>query len=466
MRALDKLGVFWLPGHEEKALSGRLQFDPKGDGITLSLVGRFDNEPDNGAEQKCRIIGWLGNDKVTLDRCSMLGTKTRSSGIDESKYYAIRMFVGHHFDLDELTFQSATIVLVDLDSWVGRSGITEERGYRHHQFLYRMSFTPLPEESRPFSQGRVTLDFSWKSRGDSIHGVAFQQWPVIRIEYNQMQAFGIIYRDVSRVQNLMMLCIDAPAAIDDLILKRSDMALSGEDSRHEQSIEFFALPLRRYVEPHERKPHPRHRMLLNFEELGGIATIARWLDTSQGFQRALDSFMSIKHANEMFVENSFLNVTFAAEAFHRTMQDAPYMDEGMFERLLSVYLENTPEEHRRWLRGKVRNEPTLRKRLERLAAGSGAATRPLIGEKERWAYTVSQVRNELTHLGNNSRMFDGGDLTFLTESVYAVVRICMLMECGVSPETLIEKVNSPTITWYRERLKETIERVRSQFTSN
>lgn len=345
MRALDELGVFWLPGHEEEALSGRLQFDQKGDDITLSLVGRFDNALDDDGEQKRRIIGWLGNDKVTLDRCSSSGTKIRSSGINESKYYADWMFIGHHFDLDKLAFKSATVALVDLDSWVGRGGITKEKHDLRHQFPYKMSFTPLPEESHPFSHGRVVLDFAWKSSGDSIHGITLQQRPVIRIEYDQMRAFDIIYKDVRCIQNLMTLCIDAPAAIDDLILKRSDVALSGEDSPYEQAIEFLTPPPR-YVEPQERRPRHWHQMLLNFEELGGIAAIARWLDASQRFRRALDSFMSIKHAKQMFAENRFLNVTFAAEAFHRTTQDAPYMDEETFVQLLSVYLENTPEEHR------------------------------------------------------------------------------------------------------------------------
>jgi len=329
-----------------------------------------------------------------------------------------------------------------------------------------MSFTPLLEESHPFSHGRLILDFAWESRGDPIHGIAFQQWPVVRIEYDQMQTFDVVYKDVSRVQNLMTLCIDAPAAIDTLILRRPDVRekmLSGEDSPYEQAIEFVAPPLR-YVEPQERKPRHLHQMLLSFEELGGIAAIARWLDASRRFQRALDSFMSIKHAKQMFTENRFLNVTFAAEAFHRTTQNLPYMDEEGFTRLLNVYLENTPEEHHDWLRGKIRNEPPLRKRLQQLAIRSGEATRQLIGEKGRWAYTVSRVRNELSHLGDNSR-FSGSDLSFLAESVYAVVRICMLIECGVPPEILINKANSPTINWYRERLTESIERVQRQLSN-
>jgi hypothetical protein len=87
---------------------------------------------------------------------------------------------------------------------------------------------------------------------------------------------------------------------------------------------------------------------------------------------------------------------------------------------------------------------------------------PLIGKKDRWAYTLSQARNELTHIGPGSREFPGEDLLFLTESVYAVVRICMLMECGVSHETLRNKANSSSMTWYRDRLKGSIERVRNQ----
>jgi len=470
MRAFDELGLFWLPGHEEHALSGRLQFDPKGDGINLSLVGTFDNAPDDGGDSEFRIVGWRGNDKVTLDRCLSFGTNRRAPGIAESGYHANQMFVGHHFEQDELAFQSASVLLSDLDSWVGRSGIAVEDDYpqteSRTQTIYSMAFTPPPEEACPFSRGRVKLAFGWKSRGDPIHGISFQQWPGIVIEYDQMQAFEVIRKDVGRIQDLVTLCIDAPTAMDSLILRRPDIqatVLSGEDTGFAQPIEFIARPIR-YVDPYQRRPRHWHQMLLGFEELGGVEAIARWLDASQRFQRALDSFMSIKHARQMFSENRFLNVTFAAEAFHRITLGAPYMDEEAFNSLLDVYLENTPEEHCDWLLERIKhgNEPPLRKRLDQLAARAGAATRPLIGNKSRWAYTLSQVRNELTHLGTNSRVFHGADLLFLTESVYAVVRICMLMECGVSPETLTRKANSPTMTWYRERLKGTIEKVRSQ----
>src|SRR6266511_925125 len=126
MKEFDELGLFWLPGHEEDALSGRLQFDPKEGGINLSLVGGFDNAPDHGDSSKLRILGWRGNDRVTLDQCLSLRTNRRAPGVPESRYYANQMFVGHYFEEEELSLQSASLRLSDLDSWVGRSGIAVE----------------------------------------------------------------------------------------------------------------------------------------------------------------------------------------------------------------------------------------------------------------------------------------------------------------------------------------------------
>jgi hypothetical protein len=38
--------------------------------------------------------------------------------------------------------------------------------------------------------------------GDPIRGVGFQQWPGIKIQYNEMQAFEVIEKDIDRIQDL------------------------------------------------------------------------------------------------------------------------------------------------------------------------------------------------------------------------------------------------------------------------
>lgn len=471
MNPFDELGLFWLPGQEENALSGRLQFDPTREGISLRLVGSFDSRSSDHDNETQRIIGWRGNDRVTLDQCLPPSTIPRAPGIGESVYHANRMFVGHHFEEEELAFQSASMQLSDLDSWVGRSGIAEE--YPEYpgtdsadQPLYRIGYKRLEDQIWAFSRGQLKLAFDWKSNGDPVRELSLKQWPILSIEYDKIESLDIILKDLGRLQDLLTLCIDAPTIIDRLVLRRPDIKVklqSGSDTAIEQPVDFVARQTR-YISPQEREPRHWHQMLLSFDELGGLKAAARWLDASQRFQRALDSFISIKHAEHMFGENRFLNVTFAAEAFHRITAGGLYMEREAFESLLATYLEHTPKEHEQWFLGRMKyaNELSLRKRLQQLAERAGEASRPLIGAKGRWVDTIVRVRNELTHLAGDSRAFSGSDLIFLTESVYAIVRLCMLMESGVSQETLIQKATASNMTWYRGRLMETIEKVRMQ----
>jgi len=268
------------------------------------------------------------------------------------------------------------------------------------------------------------------------------------------------------LQNLMTLCVDAPVYLDKLILRHPDVhifMLDGSDSGAEQPIELVNSPIP-YIAPEARKVRYPHQMLLTFEELGGLPTIARWLEIAPQFQRALNSLMSVKYAEQMFAENRLMNATYGAEAFHRLTQNERYMEPTQFQQLMDAYLESTPDEPHDWLRGKVEfgNDPPLVKRLTKLAARAAGAIRPTIGKKERWAWTLSQVRNALTHLNADSPEFNGGDLVFLTESVYAVVRICMLLDCGVAIDTLTQKADSDTVYWYRSHLAQSIERVREQ----
>jgi hypothetical protein len=470
MQPIDQLGYFWLAGHEDDCLSGRLLFDPAGGGITLTLVGRFDHAKEDGGEPTVRLMGWLGNDRVTLDRAYLSNDGFRAPGLIESSYYANRMFVGHHLEQAQLSFQRAMVTITDLDSWVGKSGISKRQNRVEtstgFDLTYEMRYDPLPEESHRFSRGKVTLGFAWKPGGDPLRGISFRQWPVVRIEYDGLQSFETIQADVSRIQSLVTLCVDAPTTTESLTVSRPDIEskmLDGSDSGHPQLVEYLALPLR-HIEPGKQRLRHPFEMLVSYDDVGGVAGIARWLDVSERFRRALDSVMSIHRAKHMFAENRFLNVTFAAEAFHRITQETAYMDEAAFDALLEGYLATTPEEHHEWLRGKIGygNEPPLRKRLMQLATRAGKATRPIIGDKSRWAQTLKDVRNELTHVGAESQEFDGGDLFFLTESVYAVVRVCMLLESGVPLDLLTEKAGNASITRYRERLHRSLERIRTQ----
>jgi len=473
MRKIDELGVFWVEGHVDDELHGRLRFDPEDEGITLSLIGTFDAVSPNGSDELIRILGWIGTDKVTLERCYSAGIYHRSPGIPESNYRASELLLGHHASEPSPEFQSVFVSLSDLENWIGRSGITREsqsgveRNQRDFELTY--SLKSLDSESCSFSLGEIELRFAWSTEGDPLSSVTLKHWPVLKVTYNEKRSLEEIRADVGLLESLVTLCTGNPTSIDSLSLRRPDIRvtmISGAEGTEEQKVEFFAQPLR-YSDPAERKPTHQHRMLFTYDEIGGIAAIAKWLDTAPRFRRALNSFVSVWRAKQMFAENRFLNVTFAAEAFHRITQGGSYMDDEEFERLLQSYIDSTPEEHHDWLLGRISygNDLPLVKRLRQLAGRSAPVTRSLIKNKGQWAHFLARVRNELTHVGERSRSFGGTELFFLTESVISVVRVCMLLECGVDAERLKSKADSYALTWYKPRLEGALEVVRHDFTN-
>lgn len=468
MDAIDSLGVFWLPGHGDDKLSGRLQFEPVGGGIRLSLVGAFEHAVDNHGDPSQRVFGWIGNEPVTLDRCFTKGTNHRSPGVIESSYHANRMFIGHHLESENQEYQSAEVTFSHTGAWLRQSGINVETNYfgesANSGAIYTATYTPIPQTEQPFSRGLIKLGYAWRPAGDPIDGVEMKQWPVFTLVYEKPRGLKDINTDVRNIQNLITLCIDTPVDNDRFALKHPDIRvrmLDGSESEFPQPIVLVASPIP-YTPPDQRKPRAAYQMLLTFDELGGLPAIARWLDLAPTFQRALASLMSVRYADSVFVENRFLNTTYGAEAYHRLTQNSPQMEQEEFDRVLAACLGVTPEAHREWLLGKIGygNDPSLVKRLSRLA-GRAAAANGLTGrKKDRWASTLSQVRNALTHLNTHSPEFHGSDLLFLTESVYAVVRTCMLLDCGVPSDLLAKKADSGPLAWYRRRLDDAMDRVR------
>ncbi|TDB73335.1 HEPN domain-containing protein [Micromonospora sp. KC721] len=463
MEEIDELGIFWLAGHEEDSLTGRLRFDPE-KGASVSLVGIFDHGAGAETGETTRINGWIGSKRVTLERCFLRKSNRGSTGLQRCEYHVNQIFLGHHLVEGDLWFQTATAEWGDLDAWVGQKRSIEPSVLEGPGAKFQFTYDPPEDQEARFSRGRIILGTAWSREVEQIKGITFSHWPRLRITYDERQGFDKIRKDVGRVQSLLSLCMDAHAIQDRLTLQRPDVRarlLSGEDAGCEEEIELL-VPWLRYTKPADRKARHPHQMVLTFEGLGGIESVARWLDVSERFQEPLDSLMSVQRAEKIFAENRFLNVTFASEAFHRIMYGGTQMDQEDFDSLYRTIVASVPEQHRPWVKDKFQyaNEMTLRKRMRQLAAKSGAATRLITGNIDQWAFAVSQVRNGLTHLGPVPRRFQGRDLRALSDSVYAVTRACMLIECGVRQEDLAKWAASYSASWLVESVKTAIHRVR------
>jgi hypothetical protein len=412
------------------------------------------------------LHGVIDSGNISIDDSFFQGTTSRSSGLDLSRYYVNSLILGRHLEPDFTAFKIAYLRTSVGNDWVGRrigdlelpQGVIEE-------VAPWLNYVRPADEVAGFSRGELALHYAWTSSGAvSVSRVAFEHWPVVAIRYRQETSIDIVKEDAGHVADLMTLCADEVATLESLSVAHPDLRvrmLSGAEGP-EQELEVLA-PQLSYRQSVDRKRRHPHEMLLTYDELGGISTIARWVDTCPKFDRALASMVSVKRSERMFAENRFLNITAASEAFHRDTYGGEAMPQDDFQDMLARCLTAVPEARRDWLEQKIghSNDPTFRKRLTDLSARTGSLIGSLCGNTARWIDTVTRARNHLTHLDSSKLNVDGGDLYFLGESLYAVVRACMLIEVGVPRELIERKADTYAFSWYRERLAESIERVRA-----
>lgn len=460
--------MFWPAGSEGEAVSGRLEFDPE-DGGRLTLVGRSPDEELSLAttESTVPIEGLIDQGPVTITDFFLGGTTSGSSKATQGTVHINCMFLGHHFGSERLEFQTAYLKTSGATEWVGEAVLADRVSTESDKIsppAEWLNYTTPPDRTCSFARGDVTVRYVWTSNS-GFDSVDFKHWPIFALQYPKLAPLDLIQRDIDRLSDLITLCTNGVTTTERLSVSRPDIRtvmLSG-DLGPVKEIDYLA-PQLSYAISKRRKPRRSHHMLLTFEEVGGVDAIAKWLDASPVFGRALGSMMSVQRTSRIYTENRFLNVAFAAEAFHRDLHGGQCMSNREFAGILADCLAVVPEQHKRWLEQRLQfaNSLSLRARLKDLVARTGDLLTPLLGKTREWVDLVTNVRNHLTHLDSTKAGFRGGDLYLLSESVYSVVRICMLLEIGVRKEVLAEKVGSYSLSWYAPRLADAVLRMKRQ----
>jgi hypothetical protein len=468
MKPFESFGVFWRASKsEEEALSGRLVFDPQ-DGAHLELVGHFDTGTrwpfeENGDVEPVTLYGWLGNKKVTLVNCYDGKWKYSFAGVSESSFMVNGIFRGAHLPDSNLRFDTAHIRTTGGVDWVGEAVVSAESRSESPSPAKWLNYSEPQRQVATFSRGELAMGYSWRTSGSGSKGrVEFEHWPTFSVRYSESTSFDVIRSDLGRIEDLVTLCADQVTSLDQLSIQRSDilveMPSGAGEKTYEQEIEYIAPA----VDVKAWKTRHSQEMLLTYAEVGGISGIGRWLDAVPKFARSLDSLMSVKRAGRIYGENRFLNVAFAAEALHRDLRGGLDLPAEEFDKVRSRCLAAVGDSHSAWLDQRLRyaNEMTLRNRLRALFEQSGEHALPFVDHPNRWVSVIAGVRNALTHLDSRRSGFDGGDLYYLSESLYALARACMLMELGVSGARIAEKSNSQPFSWYSNRLNGAVERLR------
>jgi hypothetical protein len=474
MDSFEDDGVFWLPENEADQRTGRLKFDPV-EGATLQLLGAFDDlmtqfNPQPGT---VRINGVAGKRYLTLDGCFRTNTTHEMPGITKQSYYVGRIITDHLFAKDEgLTFDRCAVSFDQLPAWIRRSGVTVELEAPKDTETpdhIKIDFKTLDDEAAQLEgDEKLSLKSTWALGGDNITETHLSQGTHLELQYPSARPLESVLDDVKHLQDLLTLTTTAPTVPIDITLWRKDISREGRSAEDRpQAMSFYA------GQPVERlrldRPQSPANILFQFQNIGGLPTIARWIKVARRYRIVSGSLLSIRYASGMYGENRFQNVISAAETFHRLRFSNEIMPIEEFKRFRRELIRAVPKEHRSWLGNQLQysNEPRLKHRLDEMVQHAGEGFAALQVETDQWVTVVAESRNRLTHIDEEQAIeFKSGDLYFLAESVFILVMLCLFRECEVSDDVLAAIGESGSIQFLRGKMTEIIPRLYAQVVRN
>ena len=422
MQELDLEGLFWRPEAPNREIAGRLRFDPT-DGAILSLIEPFRFNTTDGTRiplidlvgerpedrDGIRFLGTAGSLLLTLDRCYLLGSSVKSSRIIQRRYRVSTILSGAHFGLDEpLIFCSVTVQLSNLVQWVGRTGLSIDRYPKGARV--RINYASVPSIETATNGGSIAVTFPWRWETDRFSKSMVEQKCALEYRFHTPQPLVKIMGICTSLRNLLTICVQSPSTVIDARLTHPDLDRPmtlfvqwiGKDSRREQdSID-------------------RSKMSLTFDDIGGVESIRAWLDLASRYSELIAMLVSHWYTPTLYQEQRYFNAVVAVEMLIRIRKN--------------------------------RNDVNLRQALGDLVQEVKSLFEPLVGDLKRWTQEVVQSRdNYVVHPGLRGNS-DGYRLYLLSESIYILVVLTLLQECGVSIDSLKNIQNHQHFKWLAAEL--------------
>ncbi len=428
-------------------MPGTLRFDPD-EGATLDLLGSFGRLEDSvggignlvGSPTYDIILGLSSHGKdVTLKDCRRTQGNFRfGSGFSTSAYAGDTVFVGEHFERPEdVGFEGLSVEYSHLEEWAGVSGFALQMPHdpKAHPFTIEHQ---IPERIS-FSVGeiRISLRFGARHKHSSllVREASIIQYAYVMVEFPEKRALDDLLEITYRIQNFLSFGVRSPI----YPLSVRGIVASGEEANVE--IHYRSLGRTGSTD----KVHPVD-MLFTLQDLpGGLdRALGTWLERSEVLDPVYRLYLGTVYNPNAFLEQRFLNLVQALEAYHRRAMPTTDLPEAQHERRKEEILEAVPERHREWLEGKLEysNEPSLGRRLKDIIRKYPKATYPVAGEnskdRDSFIYKVTATRNYRTHF--DKRLEDetvyGENLYRITEKLKLLMEACLMGEIGFGADEI------------------------------
>jgi len=432
-------GKWWLPDKPEKQISGTLRFTPD-EGAILDLIGSFKDIKDINKMLKLEIILGISSNgkKITLHKCFETKSKISSPGLLTSSFRANEIFVGAHFQKSEdIKFRELSIRYSYLDEWVNISGFDIQ--YPDKKVVVIKYKLPEPIQANIGEDYKVFIDFqaTYPTHFIVQKEASIKQRTYVRIEHSAEKSLDEYWDIMRYIQNFLSLGITEPVY---------PLTITGITEANKQIINGrpYNPPVEIYycseISKVPKTLYP-HDMLFTFKDISDRFEIflKNWFKKANLLKPVYDLYFGTLYNPRMYLQQQFLSLIQAIEAYHRRKFEGKYLSDNDYEPIYEKFKEFINKlaiepSFKEALKSKLNygNEYSLRKRLKDLFEKYKEVVDDFIKDKDIFVNKVVYTRNYLTHYDKNLRekAVDGKQLYYVTQQLKIIIVICLLSELG------------------------------------
>jgi hypothetical protein len=437
MQAGEFLGYWWLPGDETQMVPGILRTTAEGDCL-LEVNGVIGQAGPTGVDAQHEVIhGISGSKYLTLLHCIQTQLHVGfPTGHNRQDFFVETALIGANLRSDELVFNEMDVYLDHLYEFAGKSGLRPEADASGAKSILYSPPSTIAAALDDQTDLHLHADVA---TGGGIGAASFSEYAYFRVKSEQPVALhDLQYRVFPALRGLITFACDRPVGIDRVLLRTLSRFHQIGDRQIPVSIEF----VRAFIQPPsdhdvELRLTPDQVLFTLPDVTGTFHTLARrWMDISSRYGPALDILTGTMYSQPRYVDNRFLLMTQAAEAYHRlALPEGRVSAESMAH--YAAVMAACPGADKEWLTLKLRHatEPSLRARLAQMVRKAKPAVVGVVPPKSDFAKRVSDARNLYTHQGA-ARGPDAPtnlDVHRLAETLTWTLKLCLLRDIGFTP---------------------------------
>lgn len=437
-------GLWWLPGSPDKQLPGDITYSST-HGARLIL---FDHLFQDSTLDRFTVWGITVSGKpISLFNCYTKSLTMHLPGArvaEISSYFGV---IGGHFDSpNEMKFIKVTADLSYLHDWACTSGINARRkdsgkGWQVTQEV------PADISLGAVNDFKLALEFTGNlKRGFGDYRLT--ENCIFTVEAKALTDYGSFENVVHQFQHFVALAVSRPVYALSIKARINTPKKMYEG---QPIYDDFEIIQKLSLKDHGQKGRIPHDMQFCLTELKPKPSdyIERFFSTHGLLHPVCELYFSTLYHQDMYVQQRFLALAHAIEAYHRVFVGGKYQSNdiyqnGLQKRLWDAIPQDLDPDFRASLKNKLKylHEFSLRKRVQDICLNYDSVLRPFLGEVAQFAGAVADQRNQLTHpdstAENGLPKTDWGELWLKSEQLSLLLEVCLLHELGFDQQAILK----------------------------